>query len=68
MHMTERDALTQLKQETLDCPHFQPVVAARVQVLLEVLVEEFEDECEFLLGVYDVVKADDVGVLQLFEQ
>jgi len=39
-----------------------------VHVALEVLLAEFENEDEFLLGVDDIVEANNVGVTELFHE
>lgn len=43
-------------------------VASRIHVLLKILVHVLEDEHELVLGVDDIVQADNVLVLQLFHQ
>mmetsp|Transcript_29447 Transcript_29447/g.80815 ORF Transcript_29447/g.80815 Transcript_29447/m.80815 type:complete len:353 (+) Transcript_29447:448-1506(+) len=66
--VAEGDAEQQLAQQHLQVQVGQASVAVRlVEHLLQVLVEILEDERQLLLGVDNVVKADDVGVLQLLE-
>lgn len=48
--------------------HRLQLLADGVHVLLEVLVKELEDQVQLLLGVENILKADDVRVLQLAEE
>lgn len=65
--VAEGEAAQQLIHEGLDDVEGDFAVE-RVEVLLEVLVAVLEDERELLVGVEDVVEADNVFVLQLLEE
>lgn len=39
-----------------------------IHVLLQILLTELEDEDEFRFGMYDIVKSEDVDVLQFFHE
>ena len=59
--VAELDPAEELVHEDLDLGRGDVPVAG-VHVLFEVLLEEFEDKGELLLGIDDVVEVDDGGV------
>jgi hypothetical protein len=65
--MAMKQSLKKLVQQMLDhvCSQRTPIL---VEVLLEIEVEVFEDEVEFIVTVDDVPEVDDVGVLQLLQK
>jgi hypothetical protein len=67
--MAEGNTFAKLVHET---PHSGQVESAAlsvsVHVALEVLLAEFENEDEFLLGVDDIVEANDVRVTELLHE
>lgn len=67
--MAERRAHQQLVHEAAHCMWIErAAVSVSVHVLLEVAFAVLEDENEFGLGMDDIVKADDVDMLELFHE
>jgi hypothetical protein len=67
--MAEGDTFAQLVHETPDGGQIEgPALSVSVHVALEILLAEFENEDELLLGVDDVVEANDVRVTELFHE
>ncbi len=40
----------------------------RVHLLLQIVVQEFEHQCQLLVGVHNVDELDDVGMVEFFEE
>lgn len=47
---------------------FWQLPSSFVKELLQILVEEFEDKSKLFVGMKNIYKSDDVGMLQFFEQ
>ncbi|SRR5258706_777422 len=55
--------------ETSHCGQIESTaLSVSVHIALEVLLAEFENKDEFLLGVDDIVEANDVGVTELLHK
>lgn len=67
--MAEGDPLQELVHEGFDSDIVELAApAAGIHVFLQVLVHIFKYEHELVLGVDDIVKGDDVFMLELFHQ
>lgn len=67
--VAEGNAAQQLVHERLDGDGVEhAALTSGVHVFLQVLVHEFKDEHELVLGVDDIVKTDDVFVLQFLHE
>lgn len=56
MMVTVRDSSEKLEKQRLDELQLYAAIA-HVEVLLEVLVKVFKDQCEFLFRMYNVIKS-----------
>ena len=67
--VAEVNTLKQLVHEALDSWGLEgTTLAIRVHVSLEVTIHVFEDKHELVLGVDDIVEADNVLVFELFHE
>ena len=67
--VAERGSLEQLVHETANSERVQSAsFAVRIHILLEILLAELEDENEFGFGVDNIVKPDDVDMLELLHE
>lgn len=67
--MAEGNTFAQLMHKTFHCGQIKSAaLSVSVHVALEVLLAEFENKDEFLLGVDDIVEANDVGVTELLHE
>lgn len=67
--VTKRGPLQKLVHETPDGVGVKrATIAILVHVLLQILFAVLENENEFRLGVYNVVEADDVDMLELLHE
>ena len=67
--MAEGNTFTQLVHKTSHSGQIKsPALSVGVHVAFEVLLAEFKNEDEFLLGVDDIVEANDVLVTELFHE
>ena len=69
VRVAEVDALEELVHEGFDGDGRQcSSISLGVHVLLQILIHVFKDQHELVLGMNDIVEADDVLVLQLLHQ
>jgi hypothetical protein len=69
VRVAEVDALEELVHEGFDGDGGQcSSISLGIHVLLQVLIHIFEDQHELVLGMNDIVEADDVLVFQLLHQ
>lgn len=67
--MAEGNTFAQLMHKTSHCGQIESAaLSVSVHVALEVLLAEFENKDKFLLGVDDIVEANDVGVTEFFHE
>ena len=67
MLVTFLDSIQKLVEVLLNLEIVQRSLAS-VKKLLQILIEEFENQCQFSVGMQHVDEANDVWVLKLFEQ
>jgi len=67
--MAKGNTFAQLEHKTSYCGQVESAaLSVSVHVALEVLLAEFENKDEFLLGVDNIVEANDVGVTELLHE
>ena len=67
--VAEGGALQKLVHEAPDGYRVKgPTIAVHVYILLQIPLAVLEDEDQLGLGVYDIVEADDINVLELLHE